>query len=86
MLLYLDTYDAAAIAGGMGEGHIPCGALYEMIRIVKPGNELVWISCQVLVMLPFWGATIKIFIIKDLYCDDTVVSWVSRIDYKYYLF
>lgn len=45
MLLYLDTYDAAAIAGGMGEGHIPCGALYEMIRIVKPGNELVWILC-----------------------------------------
>lgn len=43
MLLYLDTYDAAAIAGGMGEGHIPCGALYEMIRIVKPGN--FWITC-----------------------------------------
>lgn len=36
-----DTYDAAAIAGGMGEGHIPCGALYEMIRIVKPGGYVV---------------------------------------------
>ncbi|XP_062568640.1 methyltransferase-like protein 27 isoform X1 [Saccostrea cucullata] len=36
-----DTYDAAAIAGGMGEGHIPCNALYEMIRIVKPGGYIV---------------------------------------------
>lgn len=38
---YPDTYDAVVVAGGMGEGHIPCNALYEMIRIVKPGN--VWI-------------------------------------------
>ena len=32
-----DTYDCLAVAGGMGEGHIPCAALHEMIRIVKPG-------------------------------------------------
>ena len=38
---YPDTYDAVVVTGGMGEGHIPCSALYEMIRIVKPGN--VWI-------------------------------------------
>ena len=40
-LFYPDTYDAVVVAGGMGEGHIPRCALYEMIRIVKPGN--VWI-------------------------------------------
>nr|XP_022344429.1 methyltransferase-like protein 27 isoform X1 [Crassostrea virginica] len=36
-----DTYDAVVVAGGMGEGHIPCSALYEMIRIVKPGGYVV---------------------------------------------
>lgn len=33
-----DSYDAIAISGGMGEGHIPCVALREMIRVVKPGG------------------------------------------------
>lgn len=33
-----DTYDCVAISGGMGESHIPCSALYELIRIVKPGG------------------------------------------------
>ncbi|XP_013392059.1 methyltransferase-like protein 27 isoform X2 [Lingula anatina] len=33
-----DTYDAIVISGGMGEGHIKCSALNEMIRIVKKGG------------------------------------------------
>lgn len=33
-----DVYDCTIIAGGMGEGHIPCEALEEMIRIVRPGG------------------------------------------------
>jgi hypothetical protein len=37
LLCILDTYDCVVIAGGMGEGHIPCVALHEMIRITKPG-------------------------------------------------
>lgn len=45
MLLYLDMYDVIVIVGGMGEGYILCGVLYEMIWIVKFGNELVWILC-----------------------------------------
>lgn len=45
MLLYLDMYDVVVIVGGMGEGYILCGVLYEMIWIVKFGNELVWILC-----------------------------------------
>ncbi|CAG2205687.1 unnamed protein product [Mytilus edulis] len=36
-----DTYDCTIIAGGMGEGHIPCVALHEMIRITKPGGLVV---------------------------------------------
>lgn len=80
MLLYLDMYDVVVIVGGMGEGYILCGVLYEMIWIVKFGNELVWILCFL------WGIIIKIFIIKDLYCNDIVVFWVLCIDYKYYLF
>ena len=33
-----DTYDSVAISGGMGESHIPCSALHELIRITKPGE------------------------------------------------
>ncbi|XP_048746652.2 methyltransferase-like protein 27 [Ostrea edulis] len=35
------TYDVAVTAGGFGEGHIPCNAVHEMIRIVKPGGYIV---------------------------------------------
>lgn len=34
-----DTYDALVIAGGMGEGHIPVGAIDEFLRVVRPGTE-----------------------------------------------
>ncbi|XP_021370139.1 Williams-Beuren syndrome chromosomal region 27 protein-like [Mizuhopecten yessoensis] len=34
-------YSCVAVAGGMGEGHIPCAALTEMIRIVKPGGYII---------------------------------------------
>ncbi|KAL5006858.1 hypothetical protein ScPMuIL_015664 [Solemya velum] len=33
-----DTYDCVVVSGGMGEGHIPCKAIPEMIRIAKPGG------------------------------------------------
>ncbi|KAK6183208.1 hypothetical protein SNE40_010733 [Patella caerulea] len=33
-----DYYDCTAVSGGMGEGHIPCTGILEMIRIVKPGG------------------------------------------------
>jgi len=36
----LDTYDCVTSSGGMGDGHIPSEALYEMIRITKTGNIL----------------------------------------------
>ena len=36
--LFSDAYAAIAIAGGMGEGHIPCSALSEMVRVVTPGE------------------------------------------------
>jgi len=35
-----NTYDSLVIAGGMGEGHIPVGAVDEMIRVVKPGGTV----------------------------------------------
>ena len=37
MYFSIGTYDGLAVAGGMGEGHIPSDAIIEMIRIVKPG-------------------------------------------------
>ncbi|XP_055955314.1 methyltransferase-like protein 27 [Patella vulgata] len=33
-----DDYDCCVVSGGMGEGHIPCSGLHEMIRVVKPGG------------------------------------------------
>ena len=37
LIYFPDTYDGLAVAGGMGEGHIPCSAIEEMIRVVKSG-------------------------------------------------
>ncbi|BFZ01218.1 hypothetical protein BsWGS_04257 [Bradybaena similaris] len=34
-------YDVAVISGGMGEGHIPCSGLHELIRVVKPGGLVI---------------------------------------------
>ncbi|XP_050405329.2 uncharacterized protein LOC126821067 [Patella vulgata] len=36
-----DYYDCSVVSGGMGEGHIPCTGILEMIRIVKPGGIVV---------------------------------------------
>ncbi|XP_060581810.1 methyltransferase-like protein 27 [Ruditapes philippinarum] len=35
------TYDCLVIAGGMGESHIPCAGVLEMIRIVKPDGLIL---------------------------------------------
>ncbi|XP_060591756.1 uncharacterized protein LOC132746573 [Ruditapes philippinarum] len=37
-----DTYDVITGSGIYGEGaHVPCKALYEMIRLVKPGGYII---------------------------------------------
>ena len=36
--LFSDTYDCIACSGGFGAGHIPSGALKEMVRLTKPGK------------------------------------------------
>ena len=36
--IHSDTYDVTVISGGMGEGHIPCAGMKELIRITKPGK------------------------------------------------
>lgn len=36
-----NNYDALVISGGMGENMIPCAALPEMVRLVKPGGYIV---------------------------------------------
>ena len=36
-VIILDTYDAVTASGCFGVSLVPCGALYEMIRLVKPG-------------------------------------------------
>lgn len=35
-----DTYDVLTVSAGFGEGHVPCSALHEMIRVVKPGGTI----------------------------------------------
>ncbi|XP_060581812.1 uncharacterized protein LOC132738345 [Ruditapes philippinarum] len=35
------VYDSLVVAGGMGESHIPCTGILEMIRIVKPGGLIL---------------------------------------------
>lgn len=35
------AYDALVVCGGMGENQIPCSAIQEMIRVVKPGGYIV---------------------------------------------
>jgi hypothetical protein len=39
LFAYADAYDAMVLSGAMGEGHIPCRGLTEMIRVVKPGKS-----------------------------------------------
>ncbi|XP_045206788.2 methyltransferase-like protein 27 isoform X2 [Mercenaria mercenaria] len=36
-----DVYDCLVVSGGMGESHIPCSGILEMIRIVKPGGLIL---------------------------------------------
>lgn len=35
------VYDCLVVSGGMGESHIPCSGVLEMIRIVKPGGLIM---------------------------------------------
>ncbi|XP_046549470.1 2-methyl-6-phytyl-1,4-hydroquinone methyltransferase 1, chloroplastic-like [Haliotis rubra] len=42
-----DTYDCAVTSGGMGEGHIPCSGILELIRIVKPGGIICIVMREV---------------------------------------
>ncbi|XP_021375894.1 Williams-Beuren syndrome chromosomal region 27 protein-like isoform X2 [Mizuhopecten yessoensis] len=37
-----DTYDIVVSSGGMGQGHIPAGALLEMLRITRKGGYIIW--------------------------------------------
>ena len=39
-----NTYDVLTVSAGFGEGHIPCRALHEMIRVVKPGGIIVIVT------------------------------------------
>ena len=41
IVTFSDAYDAITVCGGMGENQIPCSALHEMIRLVKPGRLLL---------------------------------------------
>ncbi|XP_059139128.1 methyltransferase-like protein 27 [Physella acuta] len=36
-----DYYDVAVVCGGMGEGHIPCNGMDELVRFVKPGGHVI---------------------------------------------
>lgn len=38
--MLVDCYDCIGVSGGMGEGHIPCVGLLQMIRVVKPGGYI----------------------------------------------
>ncbi|XP_021375093.1 uncharacterized protein LOC110464283 [Mizuhopecten yessoensis] len=36
-----DTYDIVVSSGGMGQGHIPAGALLEMLRLTRKGGYII---------------------------------------------
>ncbi|XP_046580301.1 methyltransferase-like protein 27 [Haliotis rubra] len=41
-----DMYDCCVISGGMGEGHIPCDGLHELIRITEQGGLICIVMCE----------------------------------------
>jgi len=57
MYIYPGTYDALTVSGGFGEGHIPCTALHEMIRVVKQGN----LDLSNNLLCDIWGNLLKTF-------------------------
>ena len=56
--LILDTYDCVAISGGMGESHIPCNAIHELIRVVKPGRYHLCVRKQTLLVHGYLQSTL----------------------------
>lgn len=60
------TYDCLVTSGGMGECHIPCAGLNEMLRITKPG-------------VPLRLSILYHFLKLDIHCfiHIFIVGWVS---------
>ena len=42
-MFILDSYDGVTAAACFSANHVPCAALHELIRIVKPG-ELIYLT------------------------------------------
>ena len=43
VMFILDSYDGVTAAACFSANHVPCAALHELIRIVKPG-ELIYLT------------------------------------------
>jgi hypothetical protein len=47
-LIILDSYDVVTGSGlYANEAHVPCEALYEMIRLVKPGKVICKLNPEI---------------------------------------
>lgn len=42
--LFAGSYDIVVSSGGMGQSHIPAGALWEMLRITRKGKHFLLLN------------------------------------------
>lgn len=48
---FSDAYDVLTASGIYGSGHVPSEALYEMVRVVKPGKVIITLSVTIFSIL-----------------------------------
>ncbi|XP_060072786.1 uncharacterized protein LOC132552614, partial [Ylistrum balloti] len=54
------TYDIVASSGGMGQSHIPAGALWEMLRITRKGGFIILVMREEYLRHPVYDDTYDI--------------------------
>ncbi|XP_060063609.1 methyltransferase-like protein 27 [Ylistrum balloti] len=55
-----DTYDIVASSGGMGQGHIPAGALWEMLRITRQGGFIILVMREEYLRHPEYDGILEV--------------------------
>ncbi|XP_060074072.1 methyltransferase-like protein 27 [Ylistrum balloti] len=55
-----DTYDIVASSGGMGQSHIPAGALWEMLRITRKGGFIILVMREEYLRHPVYDGILEV--------------------------
>ncbi|XP_060074070.1 methyltransferase-like protein 27 [Ylistrum balloti] len=55
-----DTYDIVASSGGMGQGHIPASALWEMLRITRKGGFIILVMREEYLRHPEYDGILEV--------------------------